>query len=759
MKNRCWQLIEVLLLLALLVSAVGKVGEEKLVLDYDASELLLNGGVSEAYIDESSGYSGIFTYGPYIDLPEGSYLLTVRYETDTDGNRISLMGDPIQFTISDDQLPSNRRTAYAIFHLTGDAHRFEARTEYSGEGYLRVDHIAIETLTSWDTVFWLLAAQAAWLLVGALRSGKGGRRFGRHGVMLALLAGVVLFACTPCFSQWLFSGHDMAFHLDRIEGIANGLRAGQFPVRVHPSTLDGYGYAAAMMYPELFLYLPALLRLAGVSLVTAVQVLVLFMTAVCAYGTYFAAWRMFGSRYGALCVSVLYTLSTYRLSNVFTRFALGEALAMTFLPLVLYGLYEIFYGDAGRWKWAALGYTCVLQSHIITTELLLMYSVLFALFHLRAMSRGRMLALGKAAGVTAAVNLWFIVPFLDMYLHAPLCVDQITARNLQESGVQLSQLLEVFPDAIGGNRDVFEGFSTEMPLALGLPVVAGVLLAVWQLLTTREADWKGGAGKLLRSYLFFFLLSVALASAYFPWDAVTGVPLLEKVFQVAQYVWRYLSFATLHGAFLGGVALGRLLDSRSETRNVATGVILAVCLLCTGQFLDSFMQQSEILLYRDVPYDRTGQNVVVEYTYEGTDQEAIHRRGSVVLPGGGDIQVGQVEKNGTSMEIACSGTSGYLEAPLLYYPGYEAMLNGAETLEVERGDNNLLRIQLPEGWGEGIVSVRYVGKAGWNAALAVSLGTVAAVAGWTWLRRFRGGEQGSSRIKTGREGREQHGDL
>ncbi len=84
---------------------------------------------------------------------------------------------------------------------------------------------------------------------------------------------------------------------------------------------------------------------------------------------YFSAGRLFGSRItGCLC-SILYTLGIYRLGNCYTRSAYGEFLAMMFLPLVIYGFYEVFFGDGQKWAFLTIGLTGVLQSHIITAAL------------------------------------------------------------------------------------------------------------------------------------------------------------------------------------------------------------------------------------------------------------------------------------------------------------------------------------------------------------------------------------------------------
>lgn len=46
----------------------------------------------------------------------------------------------------------------------------------------------------------------------------------------------------------------------------------------------------------------------------------------------------------ALITAVVYISSTYFLSNIYCRMAVGEIISYMFLPILLYGLYDIFYG-------------------------------------------------------------------------------------------------------------------------------------------------------------------------------------------------------------------------------------------------------------------------------------------------------------------------------------------------------------------------------------------------------------------------------
>lgn len=106
-------------------------------------------------------------------------------------------------------------------------------------------------------------------------------------IAFVLIYGVVL-ASYPLFSDYLIDGHDLRFHLYRIEGLKAGLQSGQFPVRIDPVHNAGYGYATATMYPNLFLYFPAILRLRGVSMVMSYQILLISINTLTALIMYYS---------------------------------------------------------------------------------------------------------------------------------------------------------------------------------------------------------------------------------------------------------------------------------------------------------------------------------------------------------------------------------------------------------------------------------------------------------------------------------------
>lgn len=80
-----------------------------------------------------------------------------------------------------------------------------------------------------------------------------------------VLTVITVISSIPLLSRTLLWGADLEFHLFRIEGIAQGLRDGQFPVLMQTVQVGGYGYPVSVMYGDALLYIPALLHLMGLS--------------------------------------------------------------------------------------------------------------------------------------------------------------------------------------------------------------------------------------------------------------------------------------------------------------------------------------------------------------------------------------------------------------------------------------------------------------------------------------------------------------
>ena len=91
------------------------------------------------------------------------------------------------------------------------------------------------------------------------------KRDNRKSVIPIGLFLIWLISCIGFGQDYIPGGHDILFHLIRIAGLAEGISGG-IPVRIYPLWWNGYGYPLGVFYPDLLLYLPALLYRAGMPL-------------------------------------------------------------------------------------------------------------------------------------------------------------------------------------------------------------------------------------------------------------------------------------------------------------------------------------------------------------------------------------------------------------------------------------------------------------------------------------------------------------
>ena len=167
------------------------------------------------------------------------------------------------------------------------------------------------------------AADAALLLLFAHVGERGAAR--RRALRLPLaLAGITLLACLPLFSNYLYFGHDLEFHMQRIAAMAAELSYGQFPVRLTTTTLNGYGYASPLCYCELFLLLPALLYNLWLPLRTCYQVYLFAVTLATCLIAYFSFAKITASRRLGLLGALLGELGDLSFSAVKRQYGIKD---------------------------------------------------------------------------------------------------------------------------------------------------------------------------------------------------------------------------------------------------------------------------------------------------------------------------------------------------------------------------------------------------------------------------------------------------
>ena len=516
--------------------------------------------------------------------------------------------------------------------------------------------------------------------------------------------------CTfPLFNDFMIysGGHDLKFHLARIEGIYAGLKAGEFPVYINSVQANGYGYASPIMNPQLFLYIPAVLRLCGFSLMNSYKVFILLLNIATVFIAYFSYKRMLRSGQKGLLAAAIYTFSIYRLSNIYTRGAIGESLAMAFLPMVICGIYECIWGSYQRWYWLALGFTFVIHSHIISVEICLGFCVLMALVGVGKLLREkkRILAILKAAGLAFLLCFSYIVPWFA-YRGENFHVFG-EKRYLGDSAIYISQMFEQFVNRYGGENVGRGTTAGEMPLSLGIMILFGVILF---LLFVIGSKWKenreSSISRLGIICLVLGVFALWMCSDLFPWFQIhTYWPLhdvINKFLFPIQFAWRFLGIASAFLVVPAAIGWGRLAEIEEKQILNSKAIIVITLIVITAAFpyMDQLLQSETLEVEEKTAYGEGWTDEL--YMYADDSLYNLEQRGTLIYcfedP---QASFDQVSREGSrwGTNITLSQTfndsdSLIVEVPVYYYPGYKAMFNGSE-VPVTRGNMGVVQVHIP----------------------------------------------------------------
>ena len=176
---------------------------------------------------------------------------------------------------------------------------------------------------------------------------------------------------------------------DGIEGVKDGLLSGQFPVRLEPEWVNGHGYANGVLYCNALFLFPALLRLLGFTVTASYNMFGIALNVATALIAYYCFAKIFKNHYIGLFCSGLYTLSVFRIYRLMIVTAVGEGSALTFLPLILYGLYRVFTENPREksyrtaWLPIAFGYAGIMQTHVLTCEITAFLTIIVCLVFIK----------------------------------------------------------------------------------------------------------------------------------------------------------------------------------------------------------------------------------------------------------------------------------------------------------------------------------------------------------------------------------------
>ena len=190
-------------------------------------------------------------------------------------------------------------------------------------------------------------------------------------IMLALFFLVLAFISTyPAFIGHFFKlTMDGQIHLIRFESIADAIRNKELPPIVNFMGFGNVGEVFNGMYPWLSGLVFIIPRVLLSSPMHALFIGFYLLNILTILNTYLLVRKLSKNYYIRLIGVVLYQLNAYHLTLMYSRNALGEALAYAFLPLMMLGCYLIWSNKKLGILYLALGMGMIINSHMISSIL------------------------------------------------------------------------------------------------------------------------------------------------------------------------------------------------------------------------------------------------------------------------------------------------------------------------------------------------------------------------------------------------------
>lgn len=680
-------------------------------------------------MDDTTGNEGVLLSTPPLVLEKGIYQITIDYAVNCPGSSVfvtSSLGS-LEMKCPGLELEPNCYTQTLMLDISRGVDDVVINVYFSGGGYIRIDNIGIFE-TSFRYKKNLFYAVLLCLLINLgyffLRSDIRVRK------ILLVLAGIFGASCYPLYTDFLTAGHDILFHLIRTEAVSQGLSLGTFPVKLHPFWANGYGYAAGIFYGDAFLYFPAFLRLLGFSIQNSYKFLVAFVNLGTVLVSYYSFRKIFSDEKIALLGCLAYTLSPYRLMDLYTRAAVGEYCAMMTVPLILCGVYMVF-RDSRKENWwknailIALGLTGTIQSHVLSSLMSGILILLICLILVRRVFRKYVFrSLVLAAALTVLLNLNFIVPFLDFHAEDVMINSPewsgAPRGSFQAGGLFPIQIFALFQKGTGSAWTASAGISGEPAFGIGILLTIGLFLFLYLLCIHRADCRKDHNYTPAVLCTLFGCLSLYMSSCYFPWDALMSINGgIEKGVRILQFPWRMLMPATALLVFVLCYSFemaGKVLKNRKNS--LVTGSLLLFALSCGWYFYDFSFSGEPYRIYSASELD-TMQLYSCEYLPTGTDTYAMQRN---LIYADGIAPLESYQQLGTtvSCRVMAESEGAYAEFPLLYYRYYRCIdVDTSQILPVRAGTNNMVRVEFPKDYS-GSISVSFVEPWFWRLSELIS---------------------------------------
>lgn len=526
---------------------------------------------------------------------------------------------------------------------------------------------------------------------------------------------VVMFvACSKLFSKYCINGHDLEYHLLRIEALKEGILMGRPFLKVNALFFGGAGYASSMFYPDFLLYIPAVLRAIGVPINSCYHIFVAVCIVMCYFTTYYAAKGISNEKYAGIIAATIITLCNYHLEDIYVRSAVGEYTAFIFIPLIIYGIYNTIYEGMNKPYVLGIGFSGLLLCHTLSFAICMVIAAFICILKIKNLvgTPKVIIRLFATALVSVFVTCFYWLPMLEQFLKDSFYVNKEQWSDMSYSAMPIA-----------------DGFSYVFP-SIGIAVVL-FCIPVFLIKKNEKSDSVKYSEILVLGSFFLILVS----SNLFPWKR------FGKYLSMVQFPWRLFIIVSVCLSMAAGVILTKVASSatlskfivftdKSGGKNITESLmgclVLFVVILSMSTTAFSSMKINDTGYY-DYSNDYysykpfTATVIAGEWLPQRVEnmEQLVEQSEDAFSNDGEEVSF---ERYKNEIILSIDKDFEYVDVPFVYYLGYSAKKENGEKIRLDgNGQNGLVRVY-PDGYNGKIV-IYYEGTLIQKISQIVSLTT------------------------------------
>ena len=500
--------------------------------------------------------------------------------------------------------------------------------------------------------------------------------------------------------------NDGYLHLIKIMGVNEIIKQGQFPPIIDAGFCNGY--ALNLFYNPLTTYISLICGLIVNNFALGIKIMLIIMMFVAIIFMYMFLKNVTKKTGVAVAGAIFYITNPYYLSNIYIRGAIGESAALTFIPLLFLGLYNLFNGDRKKHYFITIAATGLILTHNITTLYAAIISFIYVIINFNKLKEKDIL-------IKLLINILFIVGLTIFFIY-PLLLHSFSGEYV----IFDSDLMRTNGERVASGVISFKELFMEIPgqeVIFRLNIIQ-VVLFILSIFCYRFIDKKDR--KIYLSFIIFAILSVILCMTKNIWEFAPDI--LCNI----QFPWRLLGFSGFFISTIAGINLFIIL--KKIFKNKENGLIFVIIPIALLSLLYAYsLDYKDYTVKKDdnesiefinnninnIVYMNINREYMPSKTYIALYKNQERIKGDNVFILEGEALIESENKNELIYDIKLSdikeNTS--IEVPFLYYKGYSAYIenekNGRKEIDVKESDYGFLKIDIPNEYENGMIKVEY----------------------------------------------------